>query len=324
MTAGLRVPLDRAPGALTELWASQGGTVRLSAGTLLIACDEAGLEGVQATLDRLAETLPCRSVVIVLDESSSASLEAEVRLVRHGTGAVCERLIVRADRERAVGAALPLTVPDMPARLWWTLARPPSARVLREVAGDEVVIVDSRDTGLAGLGPGRRWWDLAWGRLGAWREAVASPFDDQSRRQYLSSLDAVAIAYAAGADGDARLISGWLASRLGWTGGSQVDGGLLARTAAGDVSVSWQAVEDAGRRPGELIAVELRSGGWSGRLERQPAGPLAVVELQPEGVTWRTPVEAVDAALELAQAFAEQPPEAWELAVERLRGWGLA
>jgi glucose-6-phosphate dehydrogenase assembly protein OpcA len=137
-------------------------------------------------------------------------------------------------------AAVPLLVPDLPVFLWWREDLPAADNVFAElVERADRVIIDSAEfanpgaqiSALASLVTSPKenqasFSDLNWERLTAWRSLLAGFFDKQAlpkaQRAALDDIANVRIDYAAGSVTAALaaqplLITGWLASRLGWT-----------------------------------------------------------------------------------------------------------
>jgi len=187
---------------------------------------------------------PCRAIIMILEpEAASSGLEAWVSAHCHlpvaGEKQVCsEQVTIRAPGEAVQGLAsvvLPLTVSGLPIFLWWRAGEfspPPYFDDILRVT--QHVIVDT-----ARFSPvGRHLQDLAawvhkfsgriqltdlnWSRITPWRELIAQCFDSPERRPYLDRLTEVRIEYE---QDSARLVTqraqgllltGWLASRLGW------------------------------------------------------------------------------------------------------------
>jgi glucose-6-phosphate dehydrogenase assembly protein OpcA len=176
-------------------------------------------------------------------EAASSGLEAWVSAHCHlpvaGEKQVCsEQVTIRARGEAGQGLAsvvLPLTVSGLPIFLWWRagdFSPPPYFDDILRVT--QHVILDT-----ARFSPvGRHLQDLAawlhkfsgriqltdlnWSRITPWRELIVQCFDSPDRRPYLDRLTEVRIEYE---QDSARLVTqraqgllltGWLASRLGW------------------------------------------------------------------------------------------------------------
>jgi glucose-6-phosphate dehydrogenase assembly protein OpcA len=120
-----------------------------------------------------------------------------------------------------------LTMNELPTLLWWTgegITGQPKFNALVDLA--DSLVVDSSGTRndnatvvelarflssrpLVGLR------DLAWMRLRPWQDMIARFFDDPTLREELYSVRSLQI--VSGSDAEALYLSGWLASRLGWS-----------------------------------------------------------------------------------------------------------
>src|SRR5579864_6478574 len=159
--------------------------------------------------------------------------------------------------------------------------------------------------------------DFQWSRLKPWRETVAQFFTPATRRPFIDGISEVGIEYSGEGRGNriaAALLTGWLASTLGWKlqkAAAGAGGVVAAHYAAGGwrpVEVAFRSVPKASLTPGEVATVRL--GGASGgstfnlTVQRDPErGRVA----QPDTAfneLHRTGGED-DAGLELAQRKAE-------------------
>jgi len=237
---------------LSALWrsaaedpAAKNALTRACTLTLLIyvESDEAAYE-VNELVAEVTRQNPCRTIIMMLEPQATPSgLEAWVSAHCHlpvaGEKQVCsEQITIRARGEAGPGLAsvvLPLTVSELPIFLWWRagdFSLPPYFEEILRVT--QRVIVDT-----ARFSPGATYlqnlaaWlhkssgriqltDLNWSRITPWRELIAQCFDSPDRRPYLERLSEVRIEYE---QGSARLVTqraqgllltGWLASRLGW------------------------------------------------------------------------------------------------------------
>ena len=213
--------------------------------TLLIHAesDEAADE-VNNLVAEVTRQNPCRAIIMMLEPAASPSgLEAWICAHCHlpvgGEKQVCsEQITLRARGEAVQGLAsvvLPLTVSGLPIFLWWRAGEfsPPPYfdQILRLT---QHVIVDTarfspRGTHMQELAAwlhkfaGRiQLTDLNWSRITPWRELIAQCFDSPDRRPYLDRLSEVRIEYEQDSArlvtqrAQALLLTGWLASRLGW------------------------------------------------------------------------------------------------------------
>jgi glucose-6-phosphate dehydrogenase assembly protein OpcA len=119
--------------------------------------------------------------------------------------------------------------------------------------------------------------DLAWLRTTPWRERLAATFDPPYRRCELPLIAAVSIRHHAASSASALLLTGWLASRLGWEPSAlePQDGALRGRTLRSSEPVAI-ALEPAPQDVPGLAGVTVTSrDGFSLSLDRAPGGLLA-------------------------------------------------
>jgi glucose-6-phosphate dehydrogenase assembly protein OpcA len=187
---------------------------------------------------------PCRAIIMMLEpEASPSGLEAWISAHCHlpvgGEKQVCsEQITLRARGEAVQGLAsvvLPLTVAGLPIFLWWRaddFSPPPYFDQILRLT--QHVIVDTARFSPSGthLEDLAAWLhkfagriqltDLNWSRITPWRELIAQCFDSPDRRPYLERLSEVRIEYEQDSSrlvtqrAQALLLTGWLASRLGW------------------------------------------------------------------------------------------------------------
>lgn len=81
--------------------------------------------------------------------------------------------------------------------------------------------------------------DLAWLRTTPWRERLAASFDLDSRAAMLWGMDALEVRHQESSTASGLLLTGWLASRLGWS--------------------EWSPLREGER--GELVGAAARAGG---------------------------------------------------------------
>jgi len=235
---------------LSALWrtaaddrSAESAVTRACTLTLLIyvESDEAAYE-VTNLVAEVTRQNPCRAIIMMLEpDAAPGGLEAWVSAHCHlpvaGEKQVCsEQITIRARGEAGQGlpsVVLPLTVSGLPIFLWWrSNGFSPPAYFDDILRVTQHVIVDS-----SRFSPGARHlqdladWihksrtqltDLNWNRITPWRQLIAQCFDAPERRPYLDRLTRVRIEYE---QDSARLVtqraqglllSGWLASRLGW------------------------------------------------------------------------------------------------------------
>lgn len=116
----------------------------------------------------------------------------------------------------------PVLAPELPTMLWSPHGFREAVEALLPMT--DVVLLDSddldqHDGGLSRASEllGRAYVvDLAWLRTTPWRERLAACFDPADRRPALGCLERVCIRHHPSSAPSAGLLTGWLASRLGW------------------------------------------------------------------------------------------------------------
>jgi len=250
--------------------------------------------------------------------ATACASECEI-LVLHVPGAAADHIAALVD---------PLLVSGVPTYLWW-VGSPPFGRheLIEALRVCDAMVFDSSRfeepyrafQGLsrlltiahAKLGLG----DMQWARLRPWRETIAQFFTPDDRRAFLGGITEVGVDYAGEGRGNriaAALITGWMASALGWRlrRASAAPGGVVAAlytSAARSIEVNFRSVPRERLRAGELSAVRI-AGSGSGTtfrlsVERNPErDPQVGLGYQPV----HRPDGHDDAALEIAKRRAEQ------------------
>jgi glucose-6-phosphate dehydrogenase assembly protein OpcA len=116
----------------------------------------------------------------------------------------------------------PVVMSELPTMLWCPHGHEEALQSLLGMI--DVILLDSDDqagasaamVGAADLLRSAYVVDLAWLRTTPWRERLAASFDPPERLAALGRLDGVWIRHRPGSAASAMLLSGWLASRLGW------------------------------------------------------------------------------------------------------------
>ncbi|HZE05509.1 MAG TPA: glucose-6-phosphate dehydrogenase assembly protein OpcA [Solirubrobacteraceae bacterium] len=116
----------------------------------------------------------------------------------------------------------PIVVAELPTVLWSPHGHDEAVDALRGMT--DVMLLDSDDMPDADAGLARAQdelriayvVDLAWLRTTPWRERLAASFDPPGRRAALASLDGFTVRHQVDSEASALLLTGWLASRLGW------------------------------------------------------------------------------------------------------------
>ena len=190
----------------------------------------------------------------------------------------------------------PLVVTDLPTLLW-------SPHGHREVVSEllalsQAILLDSVEEPAPAealqwasqLGEQAYVVDLAWLRSTPWRERVAASFDPPSRRRELLTITALTVRHHPASTAAALLLTGWLASRLGWREATLLAHGQALRGRAHasrqDVALHLQA------------APELMVPGTGERLDRDRRRPLAAAVPRARGAARPRPASPTAGALE--------------------------
>ncbi len=175
----------------------------------------------------------------------------------------------------------PLVVTDLPTLLWSPHGHHEVIAELLDLS--QAVLLDSVDEPsphealerACQLSNSAYVVDLAWLRTTPWRERVAASFDQPHRRQELHSISAVTVRHHPDSTVAAMLLSGWLASRLGWRPSPLAcDGDALvgtAGTSGQDVQVRLEAAPELRVRGLEGVTLQTASGRLLD-LDRGPGG----------------------------------------------------
>ncbi|HYK89656.1 MAG TPA: glucose-6-phosphate dehydrogenase assembly protein OpcA [Acidobacteriota bacterium] len=208
--------------------------------------EEAGM--MPPILAKVSEWHPCRSI-ITYRESDSEGAQHDARPHMHawisaqcsipfpgGPQICCEAITLSAQGQAFAdlpNTVLSLLMPDLPIFLYWRSFRGENRAMVERLAQfSNLLIVDShaakedrsnreRLLELLDSPPGNMpVRDLNWSRLTAWRDLIAQFFDPPSSRHYAREISEVEIYRAIEAPGKVPtrtlLLTGWLASRLGW------------------------------------------------------------------------------------------------------------
>jgi glucose-6-phosphate dehydrogenase assembly protein OpcA len=226
---------------LASLWrqasqSNQAVTRACSWNLIVWGGDDAALNAAKRLVDETVVSVPSRTIIVkprpyATGTEIEAYISANCRLAPDGGKLLCTEEITIESRGKG-GEHIPallraLLVPDVPTGLWWTGAPPTEASIAKPyLSGVDRLLVDTKQTvvdgGLAKLGvvasagDNVTVADLNWLRLGPVRSALASLFDAPLGPDMLFRLKRVKIeATHAGLPG-AKLLLGWLASRLSW------------------------------------------------------------------------------------------------------------
>ena len=200
-----------------------------------VARSEADQRQVSAMLDRMSVHHPSRTLLLLAQtHRDTPKLEVTVSAFNDTSGPVRvsnEQVLIHAHgpvAEHLSGIVSELLVPDLPVMLWWQGRPDFEGRLFNELCElCDRLIVDSDD----GFDPDRDFpqllnvarrdqariavGDFNWARLLPWRQVAAQFFDQPSMREWLVALDRAEVWYSSkGTGAQARLLAGWLQSRL--------------------------------------------------------------------------------------------------------------
>jgi Glucose-6-phosphate dehydrogenase subunit len=218
-------------------------------------------------------------LVVLAYEPKRERLDARVMITSDGVGGpgeielLHETVVVElGDRhlDDLLTIADPLVVTDLPTLLWSPHGHHEIVSEL--LALSQAVLLDSVEEPIAQEALDRACSlteqayvvDLAWLRTTPWRERLAASFDPPQLRRELQTITSLTVRHHPASTVAAMLLSGWLASRLGWRSGSLVAhrDALTGKAHASrqDVSLRLQAAPEL-QVPGlEGLALETASG----------------------------------------------------------------
>lgn len=176
----------------------------------------------------------------------------------------------------------PLVVTDLPTMLWAPHGHQEAIDVLLPLA--QVVLLDSVDdpdledgiTRACALAARAYVVDLAWLRSTPWRERIAATFDPPRWRAQLPAITSVEIRHHPDSAAAGVLLTGWLASRLGWVPGALTqrrDRCLQARARSRKAEVRITLKPDETQTVRGLSGITIETGqGTTISLDRGPGG----------------------------------------------------
>ena len=260
-----------------------GGSVRATTLNLVAWAPTAEhVSRTQGAVAAIGASRPLRGIVVAASQGPARATVSTACWVGSGSQEVCsEQILIEAEPDALPSAVVPLLVPDLPVFLLWQGELAADSPALRELAEQaDRLIVDSDESGLDAVDEvclfASHLTDLAWTRLDPWRDAIAHLFDTAKARRRLDHLWGVEVE---GPDNQARLLAGWLRSRLDRTIGldrsgrskrvqrvalrcddqvftvERADHGHVGRAAGPDVPEHPVVLSDTGWR--ELLASEL-------------------------------------------------------------------
>jgi glucose-6-phosphate dehydrogenase assembly protein OpcA len=264
---------------------------------LIVIADREWRGEVVNRLERVGRFHPSRTILCTIeDDRRTIDGYATVSGEESRGGAVG---VLRESVEIALGAVHtgrietiidPILISELPTVVWSPHSRDEALEALLPLA--DVILIDTDDP-VYFDGPGAALAraadlldsdvdvvDLAWLRTIAWRERLAGSFSDPSRAGLLEGLRRIYIRHHHGSIVSSLLLTGWLASRLGWEPSAfePAAGGVRRATArrvggAGSIGIEFNSVAQSTRG---LAGVTVTGGsGFSLSFERAPGGLIA-------------------------------------------------
>jgi hypothetical protein len=297
-TGGVAIGVDVAAieRDLAALWRQAAGgqtsvTRACSWNLVVYAEGDEGLSRTKKLSNALVATVPSRTLILHhRPDQPGPELEAFVtancRLLPGGGKLVCSEEITVETRGHGNDYLPSLTrallVPDIPTAVLCG-GVPESGHLLQELMGAaDRLIVDSHAMSkghpMHRLGNAlSRVVDLAWLRTFPWRAAVASVFDAPEARAQLSQRQHIAVSCAREWESEAKLLVGWLQSRL---------------SNVGEVHMNWQlgaqwSVELKGDKRSQLVEGTTADFIEHQRLMRMALGPRGLDMLYPLALAQR-------------------------------------
>jgi glucose-6-phosphate dehydrogenase assembly protein OpcA len=232
-------------------------------------------------MEHPAQAIVIREEAPVRGRMLDAWISTEVRRPETACAVECEVITLHVHGKAAdhLGGLLdPLLVSGVPTYLWWLGTPPFGKRELMEALRVcDGLVVDScqfeepyhafrRMAGMLAVAHHRMGLaDLQWPRLRPWRETIAQFFTPAERREFLAGISELDVDYTGEGRGNriaAAVITGWIASALGWElrRARAGEGGVVAATyesGGRKIEVNVRSVPQDGRSAGEVTAVRI-------------------------------------------------------------------
>jgi glucose-6-phosphate dehydrogenase assembly protein OpcA len=208
------------------------------------------------TASRLSDELrensrrhPSRTIILVGDRlRSGSSVDADVSVYCSGGSGGARALCYEEIRitghgrvaDHLASVVIPLLIPELPTYLWWPSQPPFGHRTFHRLLSiaDQLVIdsaqFHSPGDGLANIArlcfAKQGVNDFNWSRMAPWRDVLVQFFDGPAWAPYAYGIRSVLIEIGSGPGSDRSptaallLLSGWVASRLGWEPETTLDG----------------------------------------------------------------------------------------------------
>jgi glucose-6-phosphate dehydrogenase assembly protein OpcA len=196
---------------------------------LVVVVDRSWKGEIANRLERVGRYHASRTVLCAVEEGrETLDAVAVMGFARPSPGGIC---VMREQVEIDIGPdhlerldtiVDPVIVSEIPTMLWCPHGHEEAVRALRGMT--DVMLLDSDDQpdasdGLARAQERSEWAyvvDLAWLRTTPWRERLAASFDPPDRLAALTRIANFSVRHQPSSQASALLLTGWLASRLGW------------------------------------------------------------------------------------------------------------
>ncbi len=331
--ANLGIPIAVDAGAidreLASLWKSavkNSVIIRsCSCNLLAIVRDRLTAEQFQPVLANVSETHPSRSVV-AYPESGESLLQAWIRaqcsIPFSGGPQVCCESITLAAHGKSFGNLpdflLTLLIPDLPVYLYWRSFQITDQELIERIARfSNLLIVDSHQSReepqnrlrllqlLVDQSAKSAVRDLNWSRITAWRDLIAQFFDSRTSRKFVREISSVRIERNLSAAGSiptrTLLLTGWLASSLGWRRISAERSGdqWFSRWASGnhEVHIGFTGKMAAPGHPAGINSVILKTKGnaeFSVFVDENASCITAVASVEDSRIVHSVPLESLE------------------------------
>lgn len=233
-TGKLSEALAYVEGALAELWTPEPGQppkARTCTANLVVLTAMGQRKATLELLDKLNIAEVARTFLVAVDPRLppwAMSADVSARCQKDGEKLICSEridlMLGTATAARVDSIVSSLSLAEVP-RLVLLLDAVPSQLSLPVIRGAAQVVIDSDVIGLEaatqlGRETSANLVDLAWERLLPMRSQIAGFFDDERLRAAVTAIRKLSVVTTptegATLAAPARLIIGWLASRLGW------------------------------------------------------------------------------------------------------------
>ena len=299
---------------LASLWRNQSAeksqalTRACSWNFIVFANDEAAFKSAKGYADVMVRSVPTRSILVLnqpyatTGKAVEAFVSANCQIGAGGGKLLCTEEINIESRgkgaEHVPSLLRALVVPDVPTALWWAGNPPDNAAAVRLLlSGVERLIVDTSNAGdgslaklanVGGLLDGVTLVDLNWLRTATLRSLLASLFEPPVGPAPLWDIARVQLGVSSSSMPAAKLMLGWLISRLKWTVQERIPRGAGAswRMLSRDerpIGVDVEVVPNSVRASGlDRLVIETTDGSRYGFTASE--GSSVQVEGAPGGV----------------------------------------